>query len=101
MAYMIYTSGSTGRPKGAVNTQAGIYNRLQWMQRTYELGPEDCVLQKTPFSFDVSVWESFWPLMCGARLVVAHPESRSPTAAKMTNPCLGFNVCISLTPSEP
>jgi amino acid adenylation domain-containing protein len=72
-AYMIYTSGSTGKPKGALNTHRGICNRLLWMQDRYRLAPEDCVLQKTPFSFDVSVWEFFWPLLAGARLVVARP----------------------------
>ncbi|MCP3099325.1 amino acid adenylation domain-containing protein, partial [Myxococcus sp. K15C18031901] len=74
LAYVIYTSGSTGRPKGAMNSHRGIVNRLQWMQREYGLGPEEHVLQKTPFSFDVSVWEFFWPLMAGARLVLAKPE---------------------------
>ena len=72
-AYMIYTSGSTGRPKGAVNTHRGIVNRLRWMQAFYQLTPADSVLQKTPFSFDVSVWEFFWPLGEGARLVMAAP----------------------------
>jgi natural product biosynthesis luciferase-like monooxygenase protein/amino acid adenylation domain-containing protein len=72
-AYMIYTSGSTGRPKGAVNTHAGILNRLQWMQAALPLNADDRVLQKTPYSFDVSVWEFFWPLMTGATLVVAEP----------------------------
>jgi amino acid adenylation domain-containing protein len=73
LAYVIYTSGSTGEPKGAMNTQEGLENRLLWMQEAYGLGPEDVVLQKTPYSFDVSVWEFFWPLMVGARLVVARP----------------------------
>jgi amino acid adenylation domain-containing protein len=72
-AYIIYTSGSTGNPKGAVNTHAGIVNRLLWMQDTYRLDESDRVLQKTPYSFDVSVWEFFWPLLTGARLVVARP----------------------------
>ena len=74
LAYMIYTSGSTGRPKGAMNRHSGIVNRLQWMQETFQMGPQDRVLQKTPMSFDVSVWEFFWPLMTGATLVVAEPE---------------------------
>ncbi|MBN4003641.1 non-ribosomal peptide synthetase [Nostoc sp. LPT] len=74
LAYVIYTSGSTGKPKGAMNTHRGICNRLLWMQDTYQLTTADSVLQKTPFSFDVSVWEFFWPLMTGARLVVAQPE---------------------------
>lgn len=74
LAYMIYTSGSTGKPKGAMNTHRGICNRLLWMQEEYQLESSDHILQKTPFSFDVSVWEFFWPLMVGARLVVAKPE---------------------------
>ncbi|MDM9379457.1 amino acid adenylation domain-containing protein [Chlorogloeopsis sp. ULAP01] len=74
LAYVIYTSGSTGKPKGAMNTHRGICNRLLWMQDAYQLTPADRVLQKTPFNFDVSVWEFFWPLMTGARLVIAQPE---------------------------
>ncbi|BCA91039.1 hypothetical protein HMSLTHF_08140 [Vreelandella aquamarina] len=73
LAYVIYTSGSTGRPKGAVNRHHALTNRLQWMQDAYGLATDDSVLQKTPFSFDVSVWEFFWPLMQGARLVMAPP----------------------------
>ncbi|HEX4955437.1 MAG TPA: amino acid adenylation domain-containing protein [Thermoanaerobaculia bacterium] len=72
-AYVIFTSGSTGKPKGTVNSHRGIANRLLWMQETFHLGPGDRVLQKTPASFDVSVWEFFWPLMTGAKLVVAAP----------------------------
>uniref|UniRef100_UPI00124F55BA non-ribosomal peptide synthetase n=1 Tax=Paenibacillus tengchongensis TaxID=2608684 RepID=UPI00124F55BA len=73
-AYMIYTSGSTSRPKGVVNTHIGIRNRLLWMQETFQLSHEDRVLQKTPYSFDVSVWEFLWPFMVGAQLVIAKPE---------------------------
>jgi amino acid adenylation domain-containing protein len=73
LAYVIYTSGSTGRPKGAMNTHRGLGNRLSWMQQAYRLTAEDVVVQKTPFSFDVSVWEFFWPLLAGARLVMARP----------------------------
>ena len=73
LAYAIYTSGSTGRPKGAMNAHRGIVNRLFWMQQALALEPGDSVLQKTPYSFDVSVWEFFWPLSVGARLVVARP----------------------------
>ena len=72
-AYVIYTSGSTGQPKGVMNTHRGICNRLLWMQDAYRLTSSDRVLQKTPFSFDVSVWEFFWPLITGARLVMAEP----------------------------
>jgi len=74
LAYVIYTSGSTGNPKGAMNTHKGIVNRLLWMQGTFQLDAADTLVQKTPFSFDVSVWEFFWPFMFGARLVVAKPE---------------------------
>ncbi|KRC74191.1 hypothetical protein ASE30_28215 [Achromobacter sp. Root83] len=63
LAYVIYTSGSTGKPKGAANRHGSLHNRLAWMQAEYGLTPDDVVLQKTPFSFDVSVWEFFWPLM--------------------------------------
>ncbi|MEI8788392.1 non-ribosomal peptide synthase/polyketide synthase [Pseudomonas aeruginosa] len=79
LAYVIYTSGSTGKPKGAGNRHSALSNRLCWMQQAYGLGVGDTVLQKTPFSFDVSVWEFFWPLMSGARLVVAAPgDHRDP-----------------------
>ncbi|HEX7022003.1 MAG TPA: amino acid adenylation domain-containing protein, partial [Trueperaceae bacterium] len=73
LAYVIYTSGSTGTPKGVMNHHRGIVNRLLWMQDEYGLGQGDVVMQKTPFSFDVSVWEFFWPLLAGARLVLARP----------------------------
>jgi len=79
LAYVIYTSGSTGRPKGAANRHNALFNRLAWMQAAYRLDATDTVLQKTPFSFDVSVWEFFWPLMFGARLAVAGPgDHRDP-----------------------
>ncbi|ADU38493.1 non-ribosomal peptide synthetase [Variovorax paradoxus] len=79
LAYVIYTSGSTGKPKGAANRHRALYNRLAWMQQAYALGDDDTVLQKTPFSFDVSVWEFLWPLMFGARLAVALPgDHRDP-----------------------
>jgi amino acid adenylation domain-containing protein len=80
LAYMIYTSGSTGRPKGAMNEHRGICNRLLWMQDAYGLQEGEAVMQKTPFSFDVSVWEFFWPLLVGARLVVARPEGHRDSA---------------------
>ncbi len=80
LAYMIYTSGSTGKPKGAGIPHGGLTNRLFWMQDTYRLTSADRVLQKTPFSFDVSVWEFFWPLMTGAVLVVAKPGDHQDPA---------------------
>jgi len=73
LAYVIYTSGSTGRPKGVMNEHQGIVNRLLWMQEEYQLTSADRVLQKTPYSFDVSVWEFFWPLQTGASLILAKP----------------------------
>lgn len=78
-AYVIHTSGSTGRPKGVVVPHRGIVNRLRWMQRQYQLRPADRVLHKAPTTFDVSLWELFWPLSCGARLVLApHGAHRDP-----------------------
>ncbi|MGN6704749.1 MAG: amino acid adenylation domain-containing protein [Rhodanobacter sp.] len=71
LAYVIYTSGSTGLPKGAMNEHRGVVNRLRWMQAMFAIDARDVVLQKTPCSFDVSVWEFFLPLMSGARLVMA------------------------------
>lgn len=73
LAYMIYTSGSTGKPKGVMNTHEAILNRLLWMQDIFKIDSKDRVLQKTPFSFDVSVWEFFWPLMFGAELIITRP----------------------------
>ncbi|MDV2998930.1 MAG: Linear gramicidin synthase subunit B [Chroococcopsis gigantea SAG 12.99] len=74
LAYVIYTSGSTGNPKGVMNTHKGIRNRLLWMQDVYGLTCDDRVLQKTPFGFDVSVWEFFWPLITGAKILLANQE---------------------------
>ncbi|WP_141717963.1 non-ribosomal peptide synthetase, partial [Nocardia altamirensis] len=79
-AYVIFTSGSTGRPKGVAVSHAAIVNRLVWMQAAYGLTAEDVVLQKTPATFDVSVWEFFWPLQVGARLVVARPDGHRDPA---------------------
>ncbi|MDT9633932.1 non-ribosomal peptide synthetase [Pseudomonas sp. JV449] len=79
LAYVIYTSGSTGQPKGVGNTHAALAERLQWMQATYQLNDSDVLMQKAPISFDVSVWECFWPLITGCRLVLAGPgEHRDP-----------------------
>ena len=79
LAYVIYTSGSTGQPKGVGNTHAALAERLQWMQDTYRLDQTDVLMQKAPISFDVSVWECFWPLVTGARLLIAAPgEHRDP-----------------------
>jgi len=77
---LLYTSGSTGTPKGVINTHHGLVNRLYWMQDAYPLTAADCVLQKTPLSFDVSAWEFFWPLITGACLVLAKPAGHKDSA---------------------
>lgn len=74
VAYAIYTSGSTGKPKGVVVEHNGVANRIIWGQKTFQMGVGDKVLQKTPYTFDVSVWEMFWPLSFGGELVIAPPE---------------------------
>ncbi|MHA9332586.1 enterobactin non-ribosomal peptide synthetase EntF [Klebsiella pneumoniae] len=80
-AYIIFTSGSTGRPKGVMVGQTAIVNRLLWMQDRYPLSADDVVAQKTPCSFDVSVWEFWWPFIAGSQLVMAEPEAhRDPQA---------------------
>jgi non-ribosomal peptide synthetase component F len=76
--YVIYTSGSTGKPKGVINILEAIVNHLQWKQDAYRLTAADRVLQKTPYGFDISVWEFFWPLVTGASLVMARPVHRDP-----------------------
>ncbi|MGH8656871.1 MAG: non-ribosomal peptide synthetase, partial [Gammaproteobacteria bacterium] len=85
LAYVIYTSGSTGTPKGVMVQHGSVVNRLEWMKRVYGLNEHDAVLQKTPFSFDVSVWEFFCPLLSGMRLVLARPEGhRDPNYLRQT-----------------
>ena len=73
LAYVIYTSGSTGKPKGVMNQHDGVVNSVRWAQSEFRLGPQDRLLQKTSYSFDVSIWEVFVPLMSGAVLVMARP----------------------------
>lgn len=80
LAYVIHTSGTTGTPKAIGVTHRAVVNRLHWMQEALPLTAEDRLLHKTPFSFDVSVWELFWPLFAGAALVVAAPEGHRDSA---------------------
>ncbi|MFJ6608718.1 amino acid adenylation domain-containing protein [Streptomyces sp. NPDC091289] len=80
-AYLLFTSGSTGRPKGVSVPHSAVANRLRWAQDTYRLTGDDRVLLKTPATFDVSVWELFWPLLAGATLVTAGPDDHRDPAA--------------------
>ncbi len=87
LAYLLYTSGSTGQPKGVLITHQAVVNRLLWMQEAYHLEPDDCVMQKTPFNFDVSIWEFFWPLITGARLMMARPGGHQDSTYLITLIC--------------
>ncbi|MDZ7963729.1 MAG: amino acid adenylation domain-containing protein [Nostoc sp. DedSLP03] len=80
LAYVIYTSGSTGKPKGVMISHSSICNHMFWMQSTFPLTKEDKLLQKTPFSFDASVWEFYAPLLIGAQLIVARPGGHQDSA---------------------
>ncbi|MBV6715103.1 non-ribosomal peptide synthetase [Paenibacillus chitinolyticus] len=73
LAYVIYTSGTTGNPKGVMIEHRALVNRIHWMQKKYPIGRDDVILQKTPYSFDVSVWELFWWGTQGARVVFLAP----------------------------
>ncbi|MGW8328555.1 amino acid adenylation domain-containing protein [Streptomyces sp. NPDC055897] len=81
LAYVIYTSGSTGRPKGVMLEHRAVVNRLVWMQRAYPLSADDVILHKTPFTFDVSVWEIFWWTLAGASVAtLASGAEKDPGA---------------------
>ncbi len=81
LAYVIYTSGSTGKPKGVMIEHRSVVNRLHWMQHAYPIDENDVILQKTPYCFDVSVWELFWWAMQGAKLCFLMPGGeRNPLA---------------------
>ncbi|HDY8044435.1 TPA: AMP-binding protein, partial [Vibrio vulnificus] len=75
LAYILYTSGTTGQPKGVMLQHDGVVNRIHWMQKQYPLTQADRVLQKTPYVFDVSVWELLWANWVGAAIVMAEPDS--------------------------
>ena len=80
LAYVIYTSGSTGKPKGVMLSHRSLCNHMFWMQATFPLTEKDKVLQKTPFSFDASVWEFYAPLLAGAQLLLAKPGGHQDSA---------------------
>ncbi len=81
VAYVIYTSGSTGKPKGVMVEHSAVVNRIHWMQKQYPLGPEDVILQKTPFTFDVSVWELFWWSVAGSSVCFLEPGAEKDPSA--------------------
>jgi amino acid adenylation domain-containing protein/FkbM family methyltransferase len=100
LAYVIYTSGSTGRPKGVMIRHHSIVNRLLWMVRELPLDAGDRVLQKTPFSFDASIWEIFAPLLCGARLVMARPGGHQDSAYLVRTVAGEGITTLQLVPSQ-
>jgi amino acid adenylation domain-containing protein/FkbM family methyltransferase len=100
LAYVIYTSGSTGRPKGVMVTHRAITNRLLWMQREFPIGPGDVLLQKTPYSFDASIWEIFVPLFTGARLVLAEPGGHQDSGYLLETVAREGVTILQLVPSQ-
>jgi amino acid adenylation domain-containing protein len=99
-AYVIYTSGSTGRPKGVTVSHRAIANRLLWMQRDFPLTPDDRVLQKTPFTFDASIWEIFLPLFTGAEMVLARPGGHRDSAYLVSEIAARGITVLQLVPSH-
>ncbi|HEY6927020.1 MAG TPA: amino acid adenylation domain-containing protein, partial [Steroidobacteraceae bacterium] len=98
-AYLIYTSGSTGKPKGVIVSHRALDNHMAWMSQAFRLDPEDVVLQKTPLTFDASVWEVFLPLLCGATLALARPGGEKDPEY-LCNACNEFGVTtLQLVPS--
>ncbi|WNG58277.1 amino acid adenylation domain-containing protein [Archangium gephyra] len=98
-AYVIYTSGSTGQPKGAVITHRALGNHMAWLLSAFGLGPADRVLQKTPLSFDASVWECWASLMSGGRLVIAAPDAHRDGVALLEAVTRGQVTVLQLVPS--
>jgi non-ribosomal peptide synthetase component F len=80
LAYVLFTSGSTGVPKGVALTHAATVSQLAWAQRQWPHDTSDAVLHKTPITFDIAVWELFWPLQTGAHIVVAEPDGHRDPA---------------------
>jgi amino acid adenylation domain-containing protein len=74
IVYVIYTSGSTGRPKGVMIMHHSLVNRIEWMQKCYPSDRDTVFIQKTVYTFDVSVWELFWWSVSGARIFILQPK---------------------------
>lgn len=99
IAYVIYTSGSTGKPKGAQIQHHSVSNRIKWMHEKYPLNAEDVILQKTPYTFDVSVWELFWWSMYGGSLQILIPEGHKDPKEIIEAIQLGMVTHIHFVPS--
>ncbi|NPC83460.1 amino acid adenylation domain-containing protein, partial [Pyxidicoccus fallax] len=100
LAYVIYTSGSTGRPKGVQVTHGALANHMDWFTSEFGLGEADRVVQKTPLSFDASVWECWASLMTGGRLVVAAPHAHRDSAALVETVVRHQATVLQLVPSQ-
>ncbi|MFL5355871.1 amino acid adenylation domain-containing protein [Archangium sp.] len=98
-AYVLYTSGSTGQPKATIVTHRSLGNHMAWLLSAFSFGAADRVLQKTPLSFDASVWECWAPLMCGGRLVIAAPEAHRDGGALLEAVTRGQVTVLQLVPS--
>ncbi|MCP4383506.1 MAG: AMP-binding protein, partial [Hyphomicrobiales bacterium] len=99
VAYVLYTSGSTGRPKGVVVRHESLMNRLRWMQQHHSIGAGDAILQKTPTTFDVSVWELLWWAVTGARVVMLEPGAHKDPAAVAEAICRYDVTVVHFVPS--
>ncbi|MFN6558746.1 MAG: amino acid adenylation domain-containing protein [Nostoc sp. ChiSLP01] len=99
LAYVIYTSGSTGKPKGVMVSHRNLCNHMFWMQATFPLTEADKVLQKTPFSFDASVWEFYAPLLVGGQLLLAQPGGHADTAYLLELIAQGQVTTVQFVPS--
>jgi amino acid adenylation domain-containing protein len=99
LSYVIYTSGSTGKPKGVAVGHRSVINRLNWMQRKYPIEPGDVILQKTPFTFDVSVWEIFWWSFQGASLCLLEPGGQKAPEAIIDAAEKNYITTIHFVPS--
>ena len=99
LAYVMFTSGSTGKPKGVMIPHRAICNHMLWMQGAFPLAADDRVLQRTPCSFDASVWEFYAPLMAGARLVMAPPAGRFNPAELVDTIAANGVTVLQLVPS--